>query len=64
MSAVYLKRIRDWALSKVKDGRATSRSVEPYLKLVQSVDDILAGQADPKPRPDHQLPHLRLVWSR
>jgi hypothetical protein len=70
MSQVYLKRIRDWALAKVKDGQAQRGSVDPYVKLVQSVDDILARRAVPKPPPGprvdgrYQLPHLRLVGSR
>jgi hypothetical protein len=44
MGQLYLKRIRDWAMAKVNDGRASRALVDPYIKLVESVDDILAGK--------------------
>jgi hypothetical protein len=64
-----LERIRAWAQSKIQGGSEPPWAWYQYMKLVETCDAILAGQAATATRenlpqsPEHSGAHLQLVDS-
>jgi hypothetical protein len=62
-----LEEIRNWAKAKIADGQEPPWAWFQYMKLIETVDAILASQAcivtmENSPQSDqHQIPHLQLV---